>query len=170
MKRLHKVFILHALFALSYITVCVSGCVSVRLEEKNVPSSKFQYLPPDQPFTAIKNKDLSHAWQDTTTGNSISVFSSCNEAADLSLHQIQTDTLSVFEKYEILEEKPVRIGPHNALSTIAVGKLDNAEIKTKLISTYQNGCSYSLSYVAPLPSYPNGLAVFEKFIQGFELP
>ena len=166
MKRLHKIFILNILLAFS----CYSGCVSVRLEEKLVPSSDFQYAVPDKPFAAIKNKDLSHSWQDSTTGNSISVFSNCNEVLDLSLHQIQTDTLSVFEKYEIIEETTLRLGQNNALSTVAVGKMGSAEIKTKLISTHRNGCSYSLSFVAPVTAYTAGLPIFEKFVQGFKLP
>lgn len=160
---------LHKLLALFW-ALAISACVSVDLGTRHVPDEEFQFAPPQTPFVAIDQDNLRQAWQNPKNGNSISIFSNCNEKADPTLNLIQKDILSILENQKNEERVTRTFNQREALVTTTSGKLDGFPIKMKVLSFKKSHCSYSLNYTATPSSFSEDIQEFEKFILGFKVP
>ncbi len=147
-----------------------SACVSVDLGAKHVPGDAFKFTPPPAPFTQLDEDNLHQAWQNPKNGNSISVFSNCNEKADPTLNVIQKEILSVLENQRNEERISQVFNQREELVTTTSGKLDGFPIKMKVLSFKKNLCSYSLNYTATPSSFEDDINSFENFILGFTVP
>lgn len=152
------------------LALLVSACVSVDLQPKHVPAKGFTFDPPAAPYKAIGSDQLAQAWQNSSNGNSISVFSDCNDKSDPSLTALQRDVLSILEEQVNESQTTQQLNQREARVNVSSGKLDGVTVKMKVISFKKNNCSYSLNYVGTPKSFSSDTAVFKKFVSGFSVP
>ncbi len=162
MRRHHLICIL-ALFA--------SACVSVELpSSKSRKSTDMIYKAPAAPFEELKSDSADKVWLSTRTGNTISFLSECENSADPSLKQLETDSFSALGSPEIESTAHMSFNGREALQSTATGSVDGVAIKLKLLVFKKNNCSYTLSYGGVAKNFSFELKHFDEFTQGFKVP
>lgn len=159
-----KIYLILALFIFS------SACVSVNLAPKHVPAEKYEFKAPPEPFEELESDQIKKAWQNKTNGNSISIFSNCDDTSDPSLDYLQKELLSVLEDQVVEKKEKATFNQRASLTTTTQGKMDGVQVKMKTMTFKKNYCSFSLNYVGTIKRFDEDLQTFNKFINEFRVP
>ncbi|GIL17623.1 MAG: hypothetical protein BroJett040_13740 [Oligoflexia bacterium] len=156
--------------ALYILFLLLTSCVSVNVNPSKVTRAKdVEFIAPSSPFHSIQNNSVDQAWQSKNTGNTIAYLSECG-GSDISLKQMETESLSAISQPNILESKTGTYNDRESLESLAAGKVDGIEIKMKLILFKKNNCNYTISYIGRKDPFSAEENYFQKFISGFKAP
>lgn len=149
----------------------LSSCVTVNLGGgKTTTAQGVSYNQPQKPFEEIKLQDADHAWQNKTSGNTISYLSTCNDPADPGLKAARGDFLASLNGLKIISESESEFNGREALATVAEGSVDGVKTRLDLLLFKKNNCLYTLSYVALAKSYEADREAYNDFAQSFKAP
>jgi hypothetical protein len=123
---------------------------------------------PDWRPHAEKNSQV--AWRHRHDPAVIQVRSQCEEHGDSSLEQF-TDHLRIdFREWEVASQRFITLENREALRTTVDANLDGAPIKLELIVMKKNGCLFDLTYISAPSAFGDGMASFERVLDGFTFP
>lgn len=158
------------------ITTCIlalflSSCVSVKLGDSKIASAKgVRFSSPGFPFKQIKVANSDRSWLSEKTGNTISFLSECGSNVDLSISQIETDSLSALNKVEVLQAEVTEYNGREAHKTLVTGELDGIPVQLALLVFKKNNCNYTLSYSGVKKNFASEESYFQNFINDFKAP
>ncbi|MNJ93221.1 hypothetical protein D3C87_109000 [compost metagenome] len=158
------------------ITTCIlalllSSCVSVKLGGSKVTSAKdVKFDAPSSPYKEIKAPNSDKAWISGKTGNTISYLSECGGTLDLSLTQIESDSLTVMNKLEVLKAEVTQFNGREAHKSIASGEVDGVPVQISLVVFKKNNCNYTLSYGGVQRQFAAEEQIFNRFVDSFKAP
>ena len=156
---------------LALATLFFVGCVSVSLNSgKTKKAQDLKMKEPQNPFHSIKTDNADYAWQSDKTGNTIAVLSECNTPTDISLKNLESDSLTALSQIKIVNSEKQTFNNREALQTTADGKVDGVPIRLDLLVFKKNYCNYTLSFVGRKSSFDSEREYFDKFKQSFEAP
>ena len=156
------------LLQLFLIAVFSSGCVSVSLGPKPAERSKaFRFQSPGGDFKEVKIEDMDRTWRSTSTGNTISIKTSCDEAGDPSLTYLRGLLFEGIDQLKITLNELTTYNGREALHSIAQGRIDGIETGIELMIFKKNNCSYTLSYIGVKDRFEKDRSTFQNFLNGF---
>lgn len=161
---------------LNHLVICALGlasgaCVSVNLPNSaGSPAKNVEFSEPSAPFNEIKVKTTDKAWLSGKTGNTMSYYSDCNASTDPSLKQMETESINVLNKLDILNSKQYDFNGREALETIAQGEVDGVPVKTQLLVFKKNSCNYTITYGGLIQNFDLEVKFFQKFLESFRAP
>ena len=157
-------FFLFIIFALHF------SCVSVQLGNKSgVKSKNAVFNPPESPFKSIDNEKADNSWKSSSTGNTISVYTECNENPE-PLEKFELDSLAALKNAEIQEAKLISFNDREARSAKVVGTLEGISLQMQLVSFRKKGCDYFISFVGRKDQINRDQNTFQKFLSSFRVP
>jgi hypothetical protein len=157
--------------ALTFITVLISGCVSVSLGSHEAKhATNVRYDQPKSPFVAEDRKDVDAAWKNPKNGNLISYITDCQDENDPPLDNIVTGALTglVDLKYE-KKESPTILG-REARRVDVSGRVDGVPSRIDLLAFKRDNCIYILSFVGVEKAFAQDHGQFDRFVEGFRAP
>lgn len=154
----------------SIVITGISGCVSVNIGPKKPGRAEnVRAVPPGAEFRAVSDTAADQAWQSSRTGNTISYLSECPETT-MSLESLTNESLAVLREREVLDQQTKFFNARGALETVATGTLDGIAMKMSAMVFKRNGCSYLITYAARTPNYDEEVAIYRRFLEGFQAP
>lgn len=147
------------------------SCVSVKIPNGKVtPAEDVELKTPLAPFKEIKIGNSDKAWFSATTGNTISYSSECGGNSDLSLQQIETDSLSALSNLEIIKVEEFTYNGRAARQSLAQGQVDGIPVQLSLLVFKKNGCNFTLSYGGTKKNFEAEKHFFDTFKDHFKAP
>ena len=158
--------------SLAIFTVSIAvGCVSVNIGDKKIRRSEgVSYRGPTLPFKALDGRGADQAWKNVTNGNMISYLSTCNDPADPTIENVQTELLSAFDGIHVKKSAARPFNGRQALNTEAEGLIDGVKTRIELLVFKKNDCTYTLTYVGPAVRFDQDQPQFQSFVNSFEAP
>lgn len=148
-----------------------AGCVSVNIGGEKAERSKgVRLFQPKDPYTEIEGSRADGAWRNPANGNSISYFSTCNEAADPSLENATTELFADLKQLVIKRQATTTFNGREALDSEVEGKMEGIATRVRAIVFKKNGCLYTLSHVGVASKFDEDRQAFDSFAKGFEAP
>ncbi|MGZ6427251.1 MAG: hypothetical protein ACXWQ4_17815 [Bdellovibrio sp.] len=147
------------------------SCVSVKLPSgKITPAKNVEYKAPPAPFKEIAVENSDKAWLSRETGNTISFLSECGGNIELSLKQIETDSLSALADLETLKEEEISYNGRAARQSLSKGTIDGVPVQLALLVFKKNGCNFTLIYGGKRKNFETEKRFFDTFKDSFEAP
>lgn len=159
-----KNFVVFCILNLSLVS-----CVSVKLPDgKLTPAKDVQFQAPLSPYKEITVESSDKTWVSKNTGNTISFLSECGNANDLTLPQIETESLAAISNLETLKVEEFEFNGRAARQSLSQGLVDGVPVQLALLVFKKNGCNFSLSYGGTKKNFDSEIHYFESFKQGFK--
>lgn len=153
-----------------FISVFISSCVSIGVEEpKFTKDSQVMYEPPNG-FLPVEQEHVDKAWKNINNGNSISFLSECTSQSDLPHTRIREGIISGLHNRLILKEEMIDFNKRKALISTLTGTVDGIDIKSEIVILKKNNCTYILTYIGIDEKFDINHLNFQTFLQGFKVP
>lgn len=167
-KLSRRHFISKIFLTVFFLPLC--SCVSVKIASEGPTKSKDILLTaPNNDFEKIKTEGSDVTWLNRKNGNSISYYSECNLANDISLQSIQNESFSALSDVNILNTQNVIYNDRDSLQTDADAAIDGVPIKISVVIFKKNGCNYTLTYAGRKEKFALNQTEFKKFVQDFRV-
>ncbi|MGZ3774889.1 MAG: hypothetical protein ACXVCN_14280 [Bdellovibrio sp.] len=158
-------------FVICIMSLLIVSCVSVKFPSGKVTSAKdVELKAPGLPFKEIAIPNSDKAWLSEKTGNTISYQSECGGNGELSLQQLETDSLSALTNLEIKKEEELLFNGRAARQSLSEGLVDGVPVQLALLVFKKNGCNFTLSYGGTKKNFDNEKHFFENFKNDFKAP
>jgi hypothetical protein len=155
----------------SILTLFLSSCLSFQLPGGKVITAKdIVYKDPSKPYKSIKNPTSDKAWMSEKTGNTISFLSECGGRNDLTLEQMENESLSSIKNAEIVSTEEINFDARAARKTVARGTVDGVAVKLALLVYTKNGCNFTISYGGVERKFDKERSSFDEFLHNFRTP
>lgn len=128
------------------------------------------FKTPSTPFKEITISNSDKAWLSDTTGNTISYLSECGGSSELSLQQIETDSLSALSNLEVLKVEEFTYNARAARQSLSQGQIDGVPVQISILVFKKNGCNFTLSYGGTKKNFEAEKHFFDMFKDGFKAP
>lgn len=157
-------------FIFSLTLFSLSSCISIGVSKEPIPAKNIEYSAPTSPFVEKKSKTGDKVWISKISGNTISYLSDCSPASDLSIDNLENETLSGIEKLEIISSKEFDYNQRLAKETVAAGVVDGIKVKIQVVTLKKNSCNYNLIYAGKMNTFGSEESTFSKFKESFKAP
>lgn len=157
-------------FIFTIALLSLSSCISIGVSKDPIPAKNIEFKAPESPFVEQKSKTGDKVWISKKSGNTISYLSDCSPSSDLSIDNLENETLSGIEKLEIISTKELNYNQRLAKETIASGLVDGVKIKIQVITLKKNSCNYNLIYAGKTSSFASEESAFANFKESFKAP
>lgn len=149
----------------------LGGCVSVNLGAgKTARSEDVEFVAPTTPFEQLSNSRADGAWQNPENGNSISFFSSCDDAADPSLESVIRDLFIDLKEMKTLRSEASIFNGREAQIAEVEGLIDGVKTRIHAVVFKKNNCLYTLSYIGVSTAFDHDHGRFDDFTRSFKAP
>lgn len=146
------------------------SCVSVKFPNSKVMSAKdVEFKNPQVPFKEITISNTDKSWLSEKTGNTISYSSECGNS-ELSLQQLETDSLSALSNLEIMRVEEFTYNSRVARQSLSQGQIDGVPVQIALLVFKKNGCNFNLSYGGTKKNFETEKHFFDIFKNNFKAP
>jgi len=153
------------------LSLCLSGCISISTPKAEKKIAKgIDFTAPKNPYAEFQLDSADRAWQNPSTGNTISFMSSCDGSGDQSLESLFESSIEGIENLRISDQRKIPFNQREALESTILGKVDGIGIQVRLIIFKKNNCTFNLSYIGSLSSYMKGYSDFANFVKEFKVP
>lgn len=134
-------------------------------------SDEVKYREPPTPYSEITLKSADRAWQNRSTGVTLSYLSVCRDNADPDLEVLRDNTLRGIESLKLEKDEKVTYNGREGLRSYATGSLDGIKVAMRLLIFKKNFCNYTISMVGVQGRLSvSDEAVFTQFLEGFVAP
>lgn len=160
----------------NHITVCIlsiflQSCVSVQLPGSKVASARnVDFQSPPHPFKEISAKSPDKSWISDQTGNTISYLSECNLNVELSLEQIEGESIATLNNLSLISYESADYNGRSSRFSTYRGTLDGVPVQISLVIFKKNGCNFILSYGGVKAKFNIEESYFKAFISSFKAP
>lgn len=135
-----------------------------------MPAKDVEFKNPQAPFKEITISNSDKAWLSDKTGNTISYSSECGGNSELSLQQLETDSLSALSSLEIMKVEEFTYNSRAARQSLAQGQIDGVPVQIALLVFKKNGCNFTLSYGGTKKNFEAEKHFFDIFKDNFKAP
>lgn len=135
-----------------------------------MPAKDIELKSPQVPFKEITISNSDKAWLSEKTGNTISYSSECGGNSELSLQQLETDSLSALSNLEIMKAEEFTYNSRAARQSLSQGQIDGVPVQITLLVFKKNGCNFTLSYGGTKKNFEAEKHFFDIFKDNFKAP
>jgi hypothetical protein len=148
----------------------VGGCGGTRFDGTTYRGNglAFRVGPIPPTWTRLDVSHAALAFRDETRDATVAVNGRCGtDGEDVPLSALTQHLFIQFTEREILEQRVVSIDGREAMNTVLIAKLDGVPKKFDVWVLKKDGCVYDFYYIARPDRFGQGMAEFDRFVQGF---
>ncbi len=148
-----------------------AGCISFtpKPSERKM-ATEISFKPPVKPYVEFKLELADHAWQNKSSGNTISYMSSCESDADMSLESLYNLATDGIENLKVVDQNHKAFNQRESLTTHLTGRVDGVPVQIYLTIFKKHNCTFNISYVAGMSTYSDDFNTFRNFLMEFKVP
>ncbi|MFK8139176.1 MAG: hypothetical protein AB8E15_12515 [Bdellovibrionales bacterium] len=148
----------------------LNACVSLDLQ-KDIPTAEgVLFAAPKSGFESESVDNLDHHWIQKSTGNSISLKSSCFDPADPDLNYLSQSSFNGLKVEEEIKTETIQYNKREALHTKKKVNIDGIKVIVELVVLKKNNCNYILSHVGIDKNFNTSAGTFAEFTKSFKAP
>ncbi|MFP5520311.1 MAG: hypothetical protein ACLGGX_10425 [Bdellovibrionia bacterium] len=144
---------------------CVSVSVPISKETSKAEHIKFKAPPA---FNTMNADWADHAWQNSTTRNTISFLSECG--SDPRIEALLGDALATLDTVEKKEDSELIYNQRRALRTLGYGTVDGVSVFIDVLVLKKDKCNFTIVHSGRKERRAETQKHFDEFLQNFVVP
>lgn len=155
-------------FLFSWVFVLVSSCALLGGGDSGLNRASSYELDIPETWTALKSKGESDRAYRLSSGNLVSVASSCKKNFTSSLRVLTQQLLIGTRQRVVFTEKPVAIDNGTGLFTSLKARTDGKLVYLGVLVVKKHGCVFDFSLLGSDPLSQNDISTFIRFAKSLK--